>query len=260
MLLSDPMPKNIIGRAFGGSMRKYLATAMVATMTTAASANLVSNGSFEAAPANGAQFWSTGVAPSGEVQDYYGNHFTNAQFVAGWTLADPGTANLFRTPYLWSYAPTLASQGQQYLSLNWSPLGGIQLYNTVSQNFSLGAGATGIALSMAMSVESGFDGSTLTAQVLDRAGSVVTSSQAFTHAGIPWETKRWTTDLAPGSYTLRFVGVGNGNAWDVLLDDVQLNAIGGAVPEPASWALMIGGFGAIGASLRRSRRLQPARS
>jgi len=26
------------------------------------------------------------------------------------------------------------------------------------------------------------------------------------------------------------------------------------VPEPASWTLMIGGFGAIGAALRRQRR------
>jgi hypothetical protein len=37
-----------------------------------------------------------------------------------------------------------------------------------------------------------------------------------------------------------------------LLDDVQLD-IGGAVPEPATWALMIGGFGMAGAALRRRR-------
>jgi Legume lectin domain/PEP-CTERM motif len=33
---------------------------------------------------------------------------------------------------------------------------------------------------------------------------------------------------------------------------------GGGVPEPASWALMIAGFGLIGAAARRSRRLAPA--
>ncbi len=33
----------------------------------------------------------------------------------------------------------------------------------------------------------------------------------------------------------------------------------GAVPEPASWALLIAGFGAIGASLRRQRRDQAAK-
>ena len=30
-------------------------------------------------------------------------------------------------------------------------------------------------------------------------------------------------------------------------------ALAGTVPEPASWALMIGGFGLVGASLRRRR-------
>lgn len=32
----------------------------------------------------------------------------------------------------------------------------------------------------------------------------------------------------------------------------------GAVPEPAAWALMILGFGAVGTALRRQRRLKPA--
>jgi len=34
----------------------------------------------------------------------------------------------------------------------------------------------------------------------------------------------------------------------------------GAVPEPATWALMIGGFGVMGALLRRQRRLSSARA
>jgi hypothetical protein len=36
-----------------------------------------------------------------------------------------------------------------------------------------------------------------------------------------------------------------------LLDNVTLDVTGGGVPEPASWALMILGFGAAGAALRR---------
>jgi len=35
------------------------------------------------------------------------------------------------------------------------------------------------------------------------------------------------------------------------LDNVVLNA--GAVPEPATWTLMIGGFGMIGGGMRRRR-------
>ena len=43
------------------------------------------------------------------------------------------------------------------------------------------------------------------------------------------------------------------------LDDVSFSAIapGGAVPEPSVWALMIGGFGLAGASLRRRKALAP---
>ncbi|MGL4541450.1 MAG: PEPxxWA-CTERM sorting domain-containing protein, partial [Polymorphobacter sp.] len=37
-------------------------------------------------------------------------------------------------------------------------------------------------------------------------------------------------------------------AWD--LDNVSVTA----VPEPASWALLIGGFGLVGSALRRARK------
>lgn len=43
----------------------------------------------------------------------------------------------------------------------------------------------------------------------------------------------------------------------VRMDNLKVtgNAIGAPVPEPATWALMIGGFGMAGATLRRSRRV-----
>ena len=50
------------------------------------------------------------------------------------------------------------------------------------------------------------------------------------------------TDLAP---------VGGVNGLDVRLDTA-------AVPEPATWALMIAGFGLAGAALRRRREFTPA--
>lgn len=38
-----------------------------------------------------------------------------------------------------------------------------------------------------------------------------------------------------------------------LLDDVVLTAADAAIPEPATWALMIAGFGMVGASMRRRK-------
>jgi outer membrane lipase/esterase len=49
-------------------------------------------------------------------------------------------------------------------------------------------------------------------------------------------------------------GVQRAIAWQVS-DQLML---GGAVPEPASWGLMIAGFGAVGFALRRRRALLAA--
>ena len=67
--------------------------------------------------------------------------------------------------------------------------------------------------------------------------------------------------LASGtSYTLRFQGVAVVDD-TAFIDQVALNTLSvtpNPVPEPAAWALMIGGFGLAGASLRaRRRRLAP---
>ncbi len=53
---------------------------------------------------------------------------------------------------------------------------------------------------------------------------------------------------APGS--LRFAAIGSSDSLGGYLEDVRLAA---AVPEPAAWAMMIGGFGLVGAAMRRRR-------
>ncbi len=40
---------------------------------------------------------------------------------------------------------------------------------------------------------------------------------------------------------------------DAFLDNVSVNALPGAVPEPATWAMMIGGFALAGAAMRRRK-------
>ncbi|MBS0360963.1 MAG: PEPxxWA-CTERM sorting domain-containing protein [Proteobacteria bacterium] len=56
---------------------------------------------------------------------------------------------------------------------------------------------------------------------------------------------------ATGTDTLTFAGR-NVPSWDGV-DNVSLTSVAPGVPEPASWALMIGGFGLAGAALRRRR-------
>jgi len=57
--------------------------------------------------------------------------------------------------------------------------------------------------------------------------------------------------FGPGSYSLTITG--DGAAGLPAGFGVRLDSVGSAVPEPATWAMMIGGFGAVGAVARRRR-------
>jgi hypothetical protein len=96
------------------------------------------------------------------------------------------------------------------------------------------------------------------------AGDVIHNFYIGADAGIPNPYTPYTFDIfsliAPGqSYQIRFAQVDNVNIFNLGVDNVSIStAAGAAVPEPATWSLMLIGFGAIGFSLRRARRsLQP---
>lgn len=238
-------------------MSLKLTAAIVAALIPAApamAANLLTNAGFE--DATTVPLYYEALAPGGHIQRYPAPAIT-AQYLPGWTLGAPSVSDLYHAPVGYNLVPAAAAEGVQFLSLNWSPLGGVVLKNSVSQGFVLGAGATGFSFSVAMAVESGFNGSTLQAQILDAGQNVVAQSDLFTHEGgnRTWSQKTWEAALAPGAYTLRLNGIGNGNAWDVLIDDVRLEQIGGglasSVPEPSTWAMMTLGFLGAGLGLRR---------
>jgi len=67
-------------------------------------------------------------------------------------------------------------------------------------------------------------------------------------------------DGASGAGFLGFLGEGVTSATissadDFAIGDFYTTVAAGAVPEPAAWAMMIAGFGLVGASLRRRKPL-----
>ena len=66
----------------------------------------------------------------------------------------------------------------------------------------------------------------------------------------PWTSYSFNVSLAAGSYAIRFAQADNQLFFTQGVDNVF---VGGAVPEPASWAMLIAGFGLVGASARRRR-------
>lgn len=70
-----------------------------------------------------------------------------------------------------------------------------------------------------------------------------------TKANMGWINQVFTFTATGASANLTFSGTQD-NAYGPALDNVSISA---AVPEPATWAMMISGFGLIGLTLRRRR-------
>jgi len=129
----------------------------------------------------------------------------------------------------------------------------MDVYSTLSQTFSLEAGQTlaGYAGFTAGDYLPYNDSAYLSLNGLHLIDWDVEAVGDYGSSG--WVHFSYTAILA-GDYTLE-LGVANhgDNEWPsfAVLDNVTT----GSVPEPASWAMMLGGFGMIGGALRaRTRR------
>jgi hypothetical protein len=93
---------------------------------------------------------------------------------------------------------------------------------------------------------------------LDNSGDFVMPLNGLTYIGVHYGTGNGPVDT-PGGVTAfyRFNAGTNLDSIDFTngsVSGVSLYSTGAAVPEPAAWALMVGGFGFIGASMRRRQR------
>lgn len=131
---------------------------------------------------------------------------------------------------------------------------------SISQTVTLLAGTSytfGFDIFKPANGDSNPNGATFTAML---NGSPFASFTASSLAVTTWQTFSGSnTFLATttGPFTFNFTSNGF-PAKDFVVDRVYLTATDtiSAVPEPASWAMMLGGFGIMGAALRRRRKAE----
>lgn len=84
--------------------------------------------------------------------------------------------------------------------------------------------------------------------VLVTAGA---SSGAREGSSDAWTARSFDFTAAGSTTTISIAG--NQGTFHIGLDDVQLQQLTSGAPEPATWAMLVGGFGLAGATLRRRR-------
>jgi len=207
-----------------------LATAVFAA-PAAASTNLLVNGGFEAANlASGAYV--------------YPDHGTT---VDGWYYYGPAIVDGTGPSAWWPDGPAMTGfEGENFAAL--------QTTGVLAQNFTLNTNGLDLSWLDAGRPRSwGCCNGDQNYQVLlynyDTA-SMITVGQYATVSGQQFSQKTASVQgLATGSYALIFQGLTADRDETAFIDNVS--AVG--VPEPATWALMILGFGGAGMMLRRRR-------
>lgn len=213
------------------ALRLAFAALLASTASVANAVNLV-NGSFED---------TTGfVPPSNDTMSLAGG----STVMNGWTVTGDSLAWIGPTnPFLLA-----ASNGSYFLDLTdytaGAPFGGVsQVLNTLAGHsylvsFDLGSsnhwgGQSGLQVSA--------------------AGTSASFLSTTTPDVNTWESKSFTFNATGATTTLSFLG--NLGVNYIGLDNISISDLGlvGAVPEPATWLMMLLGIGALGAALRRPK-------
>ena len=219
-----------------------VAAALLVSASAASATNIIMNGGFENPPI--ADPCCTTIPGNGTV-DYWNVVSGNVNVVNGYY----GSQGVDMNP-----AANLAKEGVQYLDLIGE--GGV---GSISQSFDTVLGQL-YTLTFSYS-HNLFGGSADGAPPFEANYSVGNSSGQLLRGMITHSTGS-PSNLDWKTGTGSFVGTGTseilnftntsptmGNA-GILLDEVSVSA----VPEPATWMMMIGGFGVAGVAMRRRRR------
>ncbi|CAN5914139.1 hypothetical protein BH11PSE8_BH11PSE8_15380 [soil metagenome] len=196
-------------------MKNILLAAVLATSFGAANAALV-NGSFD-----------DQVQSAGSWNVY--------QTVPGWTTTSGSGIEVRNSVAGNSY------DGSNYVELD------AYSNSSMSQTVTTTAGAL-YTLSFAYSAREGVSYESNPIQALWNGNAVANvSGDGAGQSGNMWNVYSYNV-IGTGHDTLTFAALGTSDTLGGSLDAVSLTA---AVPEPSTWALMLGGVGLIGFSLRR---------
>jgi hypothetical protein len=241
-------------------MKLFASAALAAALLVSASAaqaavNLVTNGDFEASSYSSNTQFGAGYGGQG-VTGWTGLGGQNLQFYFfGGTQNDVNAVNQFGDGlgYFYDSFDTLSSNGGNFVGLD----GDSDYRGEISQLIT--------GLTVGQSYHLSFEWAA--AQLRNRTGDITEQlhvtfgGQSFDTEilGVPsggfsgWKAAGFNFTATSGSQVLKFLSIGTPNSLPPIasIDGVSLTA----VPEPAVWAMMLIGFGGMGAMLRRRRAL-----
>ena len=222
-----------------------LAIAAIAATSAAASPNLVTNGDFEAG--------NTGFTSEYDYFDYAANPGLDMG-EAKYTVA----TNAVLPHHLFTSFADHTSGAGNYMVVNGSSLAGTvvwtqTLFVTTDTNYNFSAWLASVYAASPASLQMVVTSFTASRSTLPSFGDTVLGT--FAASGTPRAWNNITASFNSGSASMINISFVNQNTDldgnDFGLDDISLSL---AVPEPATWALMIGGFGLVGIAARRRRR------
>ena len=198
------------------------------------------NGTNSPTGVNPPQFGFAYSGPAGKTVTGTGNFYVD--ILVPNSGAAPGsfsiTGALSGTATLFSSTAWTSGQLDAYLGIPASPTNPIGAYLPTTQTYD--AAATGFWV-----FQANLGPTTLLAQ------------SGVGQAGQDAYLMQLGQSLVPGSYIVGFLQQGSGDniAWGATANSGAVLETGGpSVPEPATWAMMLVGFGATGVAIRRNRR------
>jgi choice-of-anchor C domain-containing protein len=203
-----------------------IAAIAAAVLPAAANAQAFQNGSFETGPTPGS-FSTIGAGSTA---------------ITGWTVGGHSI------DYIGSY--WTAGEGDRSIDLSGNAAGSVaQTFDTIvgqayAVSFLLAGNPDGAPAVKTVAV--GATGNAIANYTLDSTGS--------SHAAMGWTDYTYNFVATGTSTTLSFASLDN-SPYGPALDGVSISA----VPEPAMWGMMIGGFGFAGMALRRRPTARLAR-